>query len=116
MSSTVEGSLKCHSERGGECLGLTDSNCSHHWGHDDGEGHSAGDHQVPLVVGDVFAFIAVVDLMEGRRVKRVAVRARKQRRFHFNGAGKLDRTTFIRLTFKMQKAVLIVWFIACRIT
>lgn len=69
VSSTVEGFLKCHSERGDERLGLTDSHCSHHRGHDDGESHSAGDHQVPLVVGDVFAFVAVVDLMEGRRAK-----------------------------------------------
>lgn len=52
--------------KGGDvALGLTDSNCSHHRGHDDRQSHSAGDHQVPLVVGDVFALVAVVDLTEG---------------------------------------------------
>lgn len=45
---------------------LTDSDCSHHWGHDDRECHSTSDHQVPLVVGDIFAFIAVMDLTEIR--------------------------------------------------
>lgn len=89
-------------------LALTDSNCSHHGGHDDGESDSAGDHQVPLMVGDVFAFVAVVDLMEGRRVEWVAVRARTQRSSHFHGAGKPDRTLFIWHTFKMQKAVSVV--------
>lgn len=45
---------------------LTDSDCSHHWRHNDGEGDSTGDHQVPLVVGDIFAFVAVVNLTEKR--------------------------------------------------
>lgn len=45
---------------------LTDSDCSHHWRHNDGERHSTSDDQVPLVVGDVFAFVAVMDLTERR--------------------------------------------------
>lgn len=45
---------------------LTDSDCSHHWRHDDRESHSTSDHQVPLVVGDIFAFVAVMDLTERR--------------------------------------------------
>lgn len=43
---------------------LTDSDCSHHWRHNDRESHSTSDHQVPLVVGNIFAFIAVMDLTE----------------------------------------------------
>lgn len=45
---------------------LTDSDCSHHWRHNDRESHSTSDHQVPLVVGNIFAFIAVMDLTEKR--------------------------------------------------
>lgn len=45
---------------------LTDSDCGHHWRHDDGECHSTSNHQVPLVVGDIFAFITVMDLREER--------------------------------------------------
>lgn len=48
---------------------LTDSDCSHHWRHDDRESHSTSDHQVPLVVGDIFAFITVMDLTEKREEK-----------------------------------------------
>lgn len=43
---------------------LTDSDCSHHWRHNDRESHSTSDHQVPLVVGNIFAFVAVMDLRE----------------------------------------------------
>lgn len=45
---------------------LTDSDCSYHRRHNDGERDPTGDHQVPLVVGNIFAFVAVVDLTEGR--------------------------------------------------
>lgn len=47
---------------------LTNGDRSNHGGDNDGERHSSGDHQVPLVVGDVFAFVAVVDLTERSRV------------------------------------------------
>lgn len=57
---------------------LTDGDRSYHWGHDDRERHPAGDHQVPLVVGDVLALIAVVDLTERREAVRVTVKQRKQ--------------------------------------
>lgn len=45
---------------------LTNGDCSHHRRHDDGQSHSTGDHQVPLVVGHIFSFIAVMYLMEDR--------------------------------------------------
>lgn len=47
---------------------LTNGDSSNHWGNNDGQRHSSGDHQVPLVVGDIFALVAVVDLTEGSRV------------------------------------------------
>lgn len=43
---------------------LTNSDCSNHRGNKDGERHSSSNHQVPFVIGDVFAFVAVVDLRE----------------------------------------------------
>lgn len=43
---------------------LTNGDGSNHWGNNDGEGHSSSNHQVPFVVGDIFAFVAVVDLRE----------------------------------------------------
>lgn len=45
---------------------LTYSYCSHDWGDNDRQGDAACYGQVPLVLGDVFAFVAVVDL-EGRK-------------------------------------------------
>lgn len=53
-------------EEEGERLedGLTDSDCSHHWRHNNRECHSTSDHQVPLMVGNIFAFIAVMDLQQ----------------------------------------------------
>lgn len=41
---------------------LTYSDCSHHRGHDGRKGHSTSNHQVPLVVGNIFTFIAVMNL------------------------------------------------------
>lgn len=40
----------------------TDSYRRDHRRDDHGQSHTAGDHQVPLVLGDVFAFVAIVDL------------------------------------------------------
>lgn len=50
---------------------LTDSDCSHYWRHDDRQSHPTSDHQVPLVVGNIFAFVAIMDLREtsGTNVK-----------------------------------------------
>lgn len=48
---------------------LTDSDCSHHWGHNSRESHSTSNHQVPLVVGNIFAFIAVMDLTGERKTR-----------------------------------------------
>lgn len=63
-----------HRHRGGEGEKggggrLTDSDCSYDWRHDDGERHPTGDHQVPLVVGNIFAFVAVVDLKDTVRLQ-----------------------------------------------
>lgn len=46
---------------------LTNSDCSNHRGNKDGERHSSSNHQVPFVIGDIFAFVAVVDLRERER-------------------------------------------------
>ena len=43
---------------------LTDGDCSYHWRHNDRECHPTSNHQVPLVVGNIFALIAVMDLTE----------------------------------------------------
>lgn len=49
---------------------LTNGDGSNHWGNNDGQRHSSGDHQVPLVVGDIFALVAVVDLTETSRAHK----------------------------------------------
>lgn len=57
-----------HSDIGGGEL-LTDSDCCHHWRHNHRKSDSTGDHKVPLVLGDIFALIAVMDLQEGSGAK-----------------------------------------------
>lgn len=41
---------------------LTNSNSSNHWRHNDRQSHATGYDKVPLVLGDVFPFITIMNL------------------------------------------------------